>query len=58
MKKEIVYWTTKEGEKIDVDKMDIDHLRNVLKMIIRKNKAIKETEYNLEPYHLDYLWKD
>ena len=31
-----LYWTTKDGKKIDVDKMDIDHLRNVVKLIIRK----------------------
>ena len=29
------YWTTKTGEKIDVDKMDVNYLRNVLKMLIR-----------------------
>ena len=32
-----IYWTMKNGEKIDVDKMSINHLRNVLKMIIRNN---------------------
>jgi hypothetical protein len=29
------YWTTKTGEKIDVDEMTTQHLRNVLKMLIR-----------------------
>lgn len=29
------YWTTKDGTKIDVDDMSVDHLRNVLKMILR-----------------------
>jgi hypothetical protein len=33
-----VYWTMKNGEKIDVDKMEIDHLRNALKMIIRNHE--------------------
>lgn len=37
-KKEKFYWTTKDGKKIDVDKMELDHLRNVVKMIIKKNK--------------------
>lgn len=32
-----IYWTTKDGEKIDVDKMDENHLKNVLKMIIKNN---------------------
>jgi hypothetical protein len=29
------YWTTKDGQKIDVDLMTESHLRNVLKMILR-----------------------
>lgn len=36
---EKVYWTMKNGQKIDVDQMDINHLRNTLKMIIRAKKA-------------------
>jgi hypothetical protein len=35
MKNKTYYWTTKSGEKINVDDMDITHLRNALKMIIR-----------------------
>jgi len=35
MKNKTYYWTTKSGEKINVDDMDIEHLRNTLKMIIR-----------------------
>ena len=35
MKNKTYYWTTKSGEKINVDEMDITHLRNTLKMIIR-----------------------
>lgn len=31
-----VYWTMRNGQKISVDDMDINHLRNTLKMIIRK----------------------
>jgi len=30
-----VYWRTRKGELIDVDDMDINHLRNTLKMLIR-----------------------
>ena len=32
---ETVYWTMKNGQKIDVDTMDIQHLRNSLKMLIK-----------------------
>ncbi len=35
MKNKTYYWITKSGEKINVDEMDITHLRNALKMIIR-----------------------
>ncbi len=35
MKNKTYYWTTKSGEKINVDDMDITHLRNALKMILR-----------------------
>lgn len=32
-----VYWTTKDGSSIDIDEMSIEHLRNVLKMIVRQH---------------------
>ncbi len=35
MKNKTYYWTTRAGEKINVDDMDITHLRNALKMILR-----------------------
>ena len=38
-----VYWTMKNGQKIDVDTMDINHLRNTLKMIIRNQIRVKIT---------------
>lgn len=28
-------WTTREGKKVNVDDMDITHLRNTLKMLMR-----------------------
>jgi predicted AAA+ superfamily ATPase len=43
MNQDLIYWTTKTGEKILVDNMDLNHLRNTLKMIIRNiNKKEKE----------------
>ena len=33
------YWTMKNGQQIDVDHMDITHLRNTLKMILRNVEA-------------------
>jgi hypothetical protein len=35
MEKQTIYWTMKDGRKISVDDMDVNHLRNTLKMIIR-----------------------
>jgi hypothetical protein len=51
------YWTTKKGKKIDVDKMDINHLRNTLKYIIRSREDDKKRGDEPEPYAFDYLWK-
>lgn len=45
------YWRTKDGSMVKVDDMDIDHLRNVLKMLIRmasfhhhQAKPVKESD--------------
>jgi hypothetical protein len=46
-----VYWTMKNGTKINVDHMGQDHLRNTLKMIVRsieKKKSKKEFQFNGE----------
>jgi hypothetical protein len=45
----IIYWTTKNGSKINIDEMSIDHLRNTLKMIVKNNKSIqKNCPHNIE----------
>ena len=38
------YWTMKNGQKIDVDLMDKNHLRNTLKMILRSIENSKNKE--------------
>ena len=57
------YWTTKDGTKIDVDDMSVDHLRNVLKMILRnldnagpkpKPKPMGNIEYQFQ----EAEWRD
>ena len=55
------YWTIKDGTKIDVDEMSVDHLRNTLKMILRnfntaksKTKPIGNIEYQFQ----EAVWKD
>ena len=36
MKQNDVYWTMRNGQKISIDDMDEQHVRNSLKMILRK----------------------
>ena len=36
-----VYWKMRNGKLISVDDMDLNHLRNVLKMIIRNNYRVQ-----------------
>jgi hypothetical protein len=42
------FWTTKQGVKINVDELELSHLRNILKMIIRK----AEKEQNKPKFEL------
>jgi Lhr-like helicase len=44
MKNKDYYWITKDGRKINVDDMDVQHLRNTLKMIIRNIEAVEKKE--------------
>lgn len=57
-----IYWTTKDGTQIDIDKMSIEHLRNTLKMIVKQKSSYQkscphniEQAMDLEPYAFDYL---
>jgi hypothetical protein len=38
---ETVYWTMKNGQKVDIDTMDINHLRNTLKMVVRNKIRVQ-----------------
>ena len=71
---EKVYWTTKAGQKIDIDQMEKSHLINVLKMIVRKknrfvgNMSFKtngdmsnefnNTDYNEDSIYMGYKFYD
>lgn len=48
--KTTVYWTMKNGKKISIDDMDIDHLKNTLKMIIRNLEAKQKAKPKFEIY--------
>lgn len=41
------YWTTKEGKKVDVDEMSIEHLRNVLKLYLKYSYQKKNKVFEL-----------
>jgi hypothetical protein len=41
MNNQPVFWKMRNGKLISVDEMDINHLRNVLKMIIRNNQKVQ-----------------
>lgn len=48
MSKEPVYWKQRNGVLISIDNMDINHLRNTLKMIVNNsNKHKKRAEFKL-----------
>ncbi len=38
---EKLYWTMRNGEKIDIDEMTESHLRNALKLIVRRSQQIQ-----------------
>ena len=70
MNNEKLYWTMKNGEKIDIDQMTESHLRNTLKLIIRRSQKVQNNcptnvdmvidmveQENQEPYCDDWMWK-
>lgn len=40
-----VYWTTRDGKRVDVDEMDCQHLRNTLKMLLRNKQETKKKHF-------------
>lgn len=40
MTKEKVYWKMRNGNLIDIDDMDIEHLRNTLKLVLRNRHTV------------------
>lgn len=45
----VVYWTMKDGKKISIDNMDINHLRNSLKMVVRGLERLKQEKERSKP---------
>ena len=54
MSKETLYWTTKDGRKLNVDDMDDNHVRNAFKVLLRKLQNLKNAiDVVVEPYFTD-----
>jgi hypothetical protein len=50
--KEIVYWKQKNGKSISVDDMDINHLRNAFKLLIKHHtKTITQANEVVDKYN-------
>jgi len=50
--KEIVYWKQRSGELISVDEMDINHLRNAFKHLIKHNaNVVKQANELVDEYN-------
>ncbi len=47
MNKETLYWTTKDGRRLNVDDMDDNHVRNAFKMLIRQHIAVLNRANNI-----------
>jgi hypothetical protein len=48
MSANLTYWKMRNGELISIDNMDINHLRNTLKMIVKNsNKHRKQVTFEL-----------
>ena len=43
-----VYWKMRNGKSIDIDSMDLNHLRNTLKMIVKNSNKHKEHQKLME----------
>jgi hypothetical protein len=53
MSKEPVYWKMKNGVSISIDNMDINHLRNVLKMIVNNSNKHKLQQKEAKQFNLN-----
>jgi hypothetical protein len=50
--KEVVYWKQRNGELISVDDMDINHLRNAFKHLIKHNaNVVKQANELVDEYN-------
>lgn len=45
------YWQKKDGSYVHIDTIDVNHLRNILKMIVRNNIKVTKSS-NISNCHL------
>jgi len=53
-----VYWINQAGDKVDIDTMSTQYLRNVLKMIVRTNQVESKPLGNIEQNFLEEQYKE
>jgi len=53
MNNQPVYWKQRNGELISIDNMDINHLRNVLKMIVKNSNKHKVQQKEAKQFQLN-----
>ena len=46
------YWETKDGRKIAVGDMEEDHVRNVLRLILRRKRQFEEQDIDPFEYYV------
>jgi hypothetical protein len=53
------FWTKRDGTRIAVGDMDVEHLQNTLRMIIRNNRRLVEKHEELAFPEMTYFeWED
>jgi hypothetical protein len=52
------YWTTKDGRKIAVGDMTLEHLRNVLRMLIREDRITFDLDDKYDYLSAGEWWKE
>lgn len=60
--REVVFWETRDGKRLNIDEMPIEHLRNIVKIFANKRSVYGWTEQDeldaIGYGYMDQYWKD